>query len=383
MKTLLITQDFPPQGGGMQEYYLNICLNLPPEEIVVTVPKVEGYQEADKKLPFKVYRAPFPIRKAKIFTYNLIWLLQLIWIIRKERISTVQCGVILPIGYLSLILKWITRTKYVIYFHGKDILVAREKAVRSRFKKRLLDRIISRSSRLIVNSKYTLRILDGLNVHRDKCEVIYPGVELGFFRRISVSPEIIKRYNLENKRIILFVGRLIKRKGVDNVLLALPKVIEKIPNLKYLIVGKGDDEIRLRKIVEDVGLDRYVDFLGYISREDLLHVYNTSDVFVMASREVKSQSTIEGFGIVYLEANACGVPVVGGRSGGIPEAVIDGETGLLVDSDNIEEISQAILRILKDEHFARELGEKGRQRAEAEFSWDKITKRVHSVLEEL
>lgn len=148
----------------------------------------------------------------------------------------------------------------------------------------------------------------------------------------------------------------------------------------YLIIGKGEEEERLIELTKDLGLEEYVKFVGYVETEDMPLYYNNCDVFVMPSKTIDID--YEGFGIVYLEANACGKPVIGGKSGGVGDAVIDGVTGLLVDPDNIEEISQAIIRLLIDQAYARKLGESGRRRIEEELNWKTVGEKVESILQE-
>ena len=179
---------------------------------------------------------------------------------------------------------------------------------------------------------------------------------------------------------MLTVGRLVGRKNIEGVLRALPRVTEMVPNLLYLIAGDGKDRERLEVASAQMGLSPFVRFLGYVPDGLLPALYCASDVFLMPSLERKNSQDYEGFGIVFSEANACGKPVIGGRSGGMADAVIDGETGLLVDPHSVDEIAAAIIRLLTDQELAHRLGENGRRRVERELSWERVAERLAGFL---
>lgn len=147
-----------------------------------------------------------------------------------------------------------------------------------------------------------------------------------------------------------------------------------------MIIGKGEEEERLLKLTKDLGLEKYVKFIGYIEPKDRSLYYNICDVFVMPSKT--ADIDYESFGIVYAETNTCGKPVIGGKSGGIEDAVIDGVTGILVDPENIEEIKGAIIRLLTDQEYAKKLGENGRTRVEEELNWASVGKKIERILKE-
>jgi phosphatidylinositol alpha-1,6-mannosyltransferase len=180
--------------------------------------------------------------------------------------------------------------------------------------------------------------------------------------------------------VILTVGRLAERKGHDIVLRALPTVLRKFPETRYLIVGTGPEEQRLRHLAVELGVAEQVVFAGRMPDEDLPDCYAACDVFVMVSREIPAKGDVEGFGIVYLEANAQGKPVVGARSGGVADAVEDGVTGLMVDSTDPENVADAILRLLANKDWAACLGIQGRNRVRTEFSMEVLARRMQSVL---
>jgi len=170
---------------------------------------------------------------------------------------------------------------------------------------------------------------------------------------------------LNGARLILTVGRLVERKGHDVVIRALPGIRRAVGPVRYLIAGAGPEEARLRTLAREVGCADDVVFAGHVDDRDLPLFYAACDVFVMPSRALEQRDGIEGFGIVFLEAGACGKPVVGGRSGGIADAVLDGITGVLVDPRSVDEVTGALTRLLQDRGEAARMGGEGRRRAEA------------------
>ena len=189
---------------------------------------------------------------------------------------------------------------------------------------------------------------------------------------------MISKYGLSGKRILLSVARLVERKGIDKVLESLPRLYEKFKDIMYVIVGDGPDINRLAKIVDDLKIHNLVRFVGSVSEEDKSKFYAIAEVLALPSRQIGSD--VEGFGMAYLEANLFGLPVVGGRSGGVPEAVIDKQTGLLVNPEDANDIYQAICDLMTDRGWAKILGEKGRARAENDFQWRKETEKLRLFL---
>jgi phosphatidylinositol alpha-1,6-mannosyltransferase len=159
------------------------------------------------------------------------------------------------------------------------------------------------------------------------------------------------------------------------VIRALPRVIQKIPTAVYLVAGQGPEEPRLRVLARSLGMQDRVIFVGYVPGDKLVDHYNLADVYIMASREIGKEGDVEGFGITFLEAGACGLPVVGGRSGGIPDAILNEQTGLLVDPGDQDQIASALVRILADESYASRLGHGGRKRVVETLQWRHMAER--------
>jgi len=213
----------------------------------------------------------------------------------------------------------------------------------------------------------------------DKLCVVDEGVDLDSFDVDMGPSEIIEKHNLKGRKVILTVGRLVKRKGHDMVIKSLPNVLKAIPNAVYVIVGAGPELGSLKIVVKELNLSENVIFPGYVASKDLPNYYKACDVFVMASRELNGD--IEGFGIVYLEANACGKPVIAGRSGGTGSAVKHGLNGLLIDPLDVNEISDKITLLLSNEELAKNMGMRGRKLVETQFSYSLVAKRILNIIE--
>ncbi len=380
IRSLLITPDFPPDVGGIQNYLYNICRNLQADTISVIAPYTHGYENFDTKQSFPIYRAgsiDYNMERKFGLVPLLLPLLRLSWrIARIHDIDIIQCGHV-TMGLVCLILKYTLRKPYIIYTYAAELTSGRFRILKTL--------ALKKANKVVTISEYTRKCLLELGVQQNRITKITPGINVNDFQFQINYDAILTKYNLYNKKIILTVSRLGKFdqfKGHDKVLKALPSVIKEFPNAVYLIVGTGNDEDRLKRIVVDSHLEQYVIFTGRVSSDELIMIYHASELFIMPSR-ITPDGIAEGFGIVYLEANACGKPVIGGKVGGGTDAVIDGETGLLVNPENIEEIADTIIRLLSDEQFAKKLGQQGRQRVLEQFTWQNVSAKVAQLLHEL
>ncbi len=190
-----------------------------------------------------------------------------------------------------------------------------------------------------------------------------------------------QKLGLGKNKILLTITRLVRRKGIDRVIKALSNVVEKHPDLVYMIVGDGPEKEYLNGLVSQNKLEKYVYFRGKVPYSELNDYYNLCDVFVMPSRTIEPD--VEGFGIVFLEAGACSKPVIGTFSGGIPDAIAHGKTGLLVEETDINQLSEAILRLFDDEELAARLGKEGRKRILEKSNWDVIAEKMFLKISEL
>jgi len=223
-------------------------------------------------------------------------------------------------------------------------------------------------------SQSTKREIVQLGLNPDRIAVIPPSVDTQRFHPQIDGSQVVTRHRLQGKKVILTVARLVERKGIDMVIRAMPKVLKAIPDAVYLVIGTGPYQGRLERLVEELRLGNRVIFVGYVADEELPYYYGACNLFVLPSRTLADKGEIEGFGIVFLEAGACGKPVIGGRGGGTSEAIEEGVTGLLVDPLDVNEIANVIVKVLQDEELARRLGENGRRRATNQPDWTLLEK---------
>ncbi len=240
-------------------------------------------------------------------------------------------------------------------------------AERSRELTVLTQRVYRSAALAIANSKNTASILQRFGVPARRIRIVYPGVDVQRFTPDIDGRSVRRQFAPKGETLILSVGRLQRRKGHDTTIRAIAALRERSVNVRYVIVGDGEDLRYLQDLASTLGVADSVVFAGEISADQLPAFYSACDVFVLANRI--EQGDIEGFGIVFLEAASAGKPSIGGRSGGVPEAVADGETGLLVSGTDVPELAAAIERLAGDHTVRERMGRQGRDRARRSFTW--------------
>ncbi|NMB48410.1 glycosyltransferase family 4 protein [Candidatus Kuenenbacteria bacterium] len=398
-KTLLVTLDFYPKIGGVANYYFNLCQNLPQDKIVVLTEEQrdkntttqEHNNNRESAFNFRIIREQLMARWCWPRWWPMIF--KIGRISRKETIERLWAGDIWPTGLAIYLISIFWGRPYIISVHGRDLLLAKK----NKLKEFLVKIILKQAKTITVNSQSTGRIAEGFGIGQEQTKVIYPGVgkqEDKNTGRQEYKNKIIEKHNLVGKKILLSIGRLVERKGFDKVIEAMPKIGEKVEDLIYVIAGEGPDRERLEKITRrqeytrpqrlaasDGGREKTrinVIFIGGVSENEKWAWLDLCDIFIMPARETKDD--IEGFGIVYLEAAMAGKPVIAGKSGGASEAVIDGETGILVDPENHEEIAGAIIKLFNNKELARKMGDNGKRRVEGEFDWAILGKEMEEIL---
>lgn len=383
-KSLLIAVDFSPVVGGIATLLYNIWKRLPSDHFIILAPKFGNYKELDKKEKYKIYRFCFPLKYGTInrILRSLFLILYTLFLVKKEKINLLICGSPVSPGIVGLLIKKIFNIPYIIFAYGGETLYYSHHPKIIKFMKF----IINNADLIIADSQYTKNEFEKISTSQKNFSVITPGVDIDIFKPQEKNKELIQRYNLENKKVLLTVARLAKRKGHDIVIKILPKIIEKVPDLVYIIVGAGPEEQNLKELAHNLSLENNVLFIGYVKDEEISKYYNLCDIFIMLSKEMKGDwntEPIEGFGISFLEASACAKPVIAGRSGGTEDAVIHGETGFLVNPEDEKEIKEVILELLKDEKLAERIGQRGRKQMEAEFDWNKIVLKLKKIVENI
>jgi len=360
MTKVFVAIDFPPEKGGIHDYAYGLISQIPSEEVTVLTNKIEDTVESnqfDRKADFEIIRKRiyWNSNKVLLILSQVILILQLIILKWRRKTSEIHFVNVFPVGVAGPFMKALFGVKYFPYVHGLDVMGM----VNSRLFP-LLMMILKRSDKVIANSQYTKSKLIELGIHEHQIVIIPPGLNVSKLSGAAESVEDVRdKYDLHGKKVMITVSRLVERKGHDVTLKAIRQVIRHIPDLKYLICGDGPYRGELERLVNQYGLDSIVVFTGGITDQELHQLYECSDIFIMPSRDIKEKGDVEGFGIVFLEANYYRLPVIAGNSGGVPDAVKDQITGYLVNPLNEKEIADRIQELLLDEGLAKTMGDNG------------------------
>ena len=366
LRLLMVTELFLPTKGGTAVSFDDDFRRLGGKEVHIVTADVPGAVEFDRNHPNSIHRMVLKryewLRPESLFIYTKL-LLQSLWLTVTRRITTIFAGRALPEGLVALAVARLTRRPVLIYAHGEELTGwgRGRKFKAMRFTMRNADWVLSNSD----NTRDILIRLLGVEPRR--IAVIYPTVDEDRFRPGQPHDDLRTAIGLSgNKKLILSVGRLMRRKGFDNVIRSLPLLLEQDLDIEYALIGIGDKLDYLQGLARELDLEHRVHFLGHVSYEDLPRWYNTCDLFAMPNRDIDGDS--EGFGLVFLEAAASGKPAVAGKAGGTGSALVDGETGLCVDGENINEIAAAMGRLLSDPAESARMGRAARQRVLADFT---------------
>jgi phosphatidylinositol alpha-1,6-mannosyltransferase len=364
---LLATVDFPPAvTGGIQRYYYDLCRESH-GRIAVLAPRGDGCEEFDKDQSFDVKRVALPMGGSPIMRF----LLTILITFHTARMLLFGRYNKLIVGHWFLLppLIWVGHLRGIrtaVVMHGGELSRFRSE---SRLK-RVLVAIINRCDEVIVNSSSTANQFVEQGVNRSRIKILTPAVDSEKYQPGPYHPPTTMGSEKDISEItLLTVGTLVERKGHASVISVLPRILSKHPSTRYMILGDGPCRSKLMAQVERLGLEKSVHFLGRMTDEEVVQWLRTCDIFVMPSGKLQGKFGEEGFGIVYLEANACGKPVIGGDSGGVRDAVVHGVTGLLVDPQDDEALFKALDQLIGDKDLRDSLGKQGRERVVNEFQW--------------
>ena len=369
MRLLLVTQDFPPAVGGIQTYSKALADRFAEsaEHFGVVAPYQSGCHEVDRQLAYPVFRIPVPSDGMR---YALLPYLSYVCWKGGFRVA------FLAQWYSGAAANMAKRTRLLdrVYAaaHGQELLrVPSEGKWLGRAYVKHRQRVLPEIDGFFPVSRYTASLLEDLAVPASKIHVVYNGTDIERFAITWEERARLPAWRLEHGLgagpLLLTAARLVRRKGVDAVLEALPAIARRVPAVHYAVVGSGPERDNLEQRARELGVRERVTFLGKLPDRDVVMAYNACDVFVMPARF--EHPSVEGFGLVFREANACGKPVVGSRTGGIADAIEDGRTGLLIEPDAIEALTLAVLRLLEDPSYAAQLGHQGRELVATSGTW--------------
>ena len=368
-RILLIANNFPPVRGGSSVVYANLARHLG-ERVLILAPTLSyvdglpliGWREHDRKAGYPVMRLTLlrtvmqegSIRQAR----SRLWLrlsdlairgrltLVILWLILVHRVRRICVGELLASGWVIAFCRWIPFVRTIAYVHGEEITTedsydhghARARAA------------LLAADDIVVVSHFTQmavrNLLDG-DAATKRIALIENGVDTTRFRPIGRRTDLVATYGIDGFRVFVSVCRLLEKKGIDNAIRAFASASLARPGWRYIVVGTGPYETRLREIAVEEGVADKVVFAGEVIDDDLVAHYCLGDIFVMPNRELANGDT-EGFGLVFLEANCCGLPVIAGGDGGSTDAVQDGVNGIVVNGASVPEITTAMVSLMDD-----------------------------------
>ncbi len=369
-RTLLITNDFPPRQGGIQSYVHELATRLPAGALSVYAPAWPGAADFDAAQPFPVFRHPgslmLPVPAVARRALQLI---------DGQKASAVWFGAAAPLALLTPVLRRHGIERVVASTHGHEVGWSMLPVARQ-----ALRRIGNRVDVLTFVSKYARHRFSAAFGPMARLEHVPPGVDPVVFRPDpGRRTEVREQLGLGERPVVVCISRLVPRKGQDTLIRAWPSVRAAAPDARLLIVGSGDHD-RWRRLAAEVGVADCVLFTGGVPADDLPGYYAAGDLFAMPCRTRGRGLDVEGLGIVFLEAGAAGLAVVAGDSGGAPEAVQDGRTGVVVDGRDTDAVAAAVGVLLTDPERRAEMGRAGRAWVRRDWSWEHSAARLADLL---
>lgn len=369
LSLLVLTELFLPTKGGTAVWFAEIYRRLGGKEIHIVTADVPGAADVDATHPNTIHRLNLKrvpwLRPESLGIYWRFFARSLKLALR-HRFTAVHAGRVLPEGLMGLLVARLMHIPAVIYAHGEEITTWRQrgkfKAMRFAFR---------HADKVVANSEFTREQLLKLGVATECITIITPGVDTDRFKVDLPCEDLKLQIDLApEQQLILSVGRLSRRKGFDMVIRAIPTLIKHDLDVQYALIGIGEDRDYLLDLASKLGISNRVHLLGHVAPDDLPRWYNACDVFVMPNREIDGDT--EGFGMVFVEAAACGKATIAGCAGGTADSVVDGVTGLRVDGSKIDDVVDALIKLLSSPSLLREMGAAGHERVLSQFSWDGV-----------
>lgn len=370
---LVLTELFLPTKGGTAVWFDEVYRRLGDKRTHIVTADVPRAAEHDRHHPNTVHRLDLRrvswLRPESLLMYARLFI-HSFWLAATRRFTAIHAGRALPEGLVAWAVARLTFHKLVIYAHGEELTTwgRGRKYQAMRFALRHADTVIA-------NSEFTRDELRKMGVRTGRIRLIYPGVDVERFRPGLPCDDLKASIGLKpGQKLILSVGRLQRRKGFDMLIRSLPEILRK-HDVHHVLIGIGEDWDYLSSLAQELGVADHVSMLGHVDPQDLPRWYNACDVFAMPNREINGDT--EGFGMVFIEAAACGKPAIAGMAGGTGAAVVEGETGFRVEGEQIDAIADAVVELLGP--VGDQMGEHGFRRARAQFSWDSIATRTREL----
>lgn len=398
---LLVANIFAPIHGGSANVYASLCRLAPKGSMAVLATRhnydlnepIAGWAEHDRDCGYPIERLellrspvlPPPANKL-VSVYRRLAidlpiarqvLSKTLDLIKHNRIGVICIGELVSMAWLGELARKLTGVRLMYYIHGEEVTTQFKAGSFGR--RRLVN--LRRADAVVAVSRFTRQTLIDLGIPADRIHLVENAVDTTRFCPGAVDLAFLERWGVKNKRVVVSIGRLIPRKGFDLSIEAWPAVLERHPDAHLLIVGNGPQRAELGQLIARHGVQHAVTLTGPVSDADLLAAYRSGEFFMMANRTLPDGDT-EGFGLVFLEANACERAVIGGRAGGAVDAIKHEETGLLIDCQQPENIAQAVIRLLDDDALRLRLQQNGLQHAVAN-SWTTRALQFHQLCQSL
>ncbi len=375
-KTLCITNDFGPRAGGIETFVVGLIQRMPKNSVIVYTASQAG-SEAFDAMWLRDYGVEVIRDSSKVLLPSFRVGRNVRKLVRERNIKSAFFGAAAPLALLAPGLRTAGVKRIVALTHGHEVWWSRLWPFSW-----AIARIGRAVDALTYLGEFTrgeiAKALDYDSVA--KLVRIAPGIDTEHFTTRTDAQGLRESLGLGNKKVIVSVGRLVHRKGQDVLIEAMPEIITSISDAHLLLIGEGPYKKELEKRIKNLGLEDRVTFVGRVQYADLPRYICVGDVFAMPSRSRLAGLEVEGLGIVYLEASACGLPVIGGISGGAPDAVLQGETGFSVDGRSAHEVAEALVRVLADKELAQRLGTRGRQWIIEQWQWQMWSERFNQLL---
>lgn len=387
MKTLLLSEIFPPMTGGSGRWFWEIYHRMPRDQFVIAAGCDPEDSKFDQTHDLDLVRVPLTMNDWGFCSptgLRQYWrvLREVHRLVRRHEITRLHCGRCLPEGWIALAIKKLIGIPYSCYVHGEDAnaksVGADDGVLSSRQLRWMTRNVLHGAESIIANSRNSAQIAtEQWNLDDDRVHLLHPGVDTRWFSPVARSAETRQRLGWDDRPVVLTAGRLQKRKGHDTVIRAIATIREAVPNVLFAIIGDGEEREPLERLIEQESQSDHVMFMGKVDDDVLRQAYQQADLFVLANRQIGTD--IEGFGMVLLEAQACGTPVIAGASGGTAETMKQSETGYVVPCDKPDQLAELIVSQLLDCNRLQEMGTAAREWVTNSFDWEVLSQQAATM----